>query len=397
MRHLYSLFISLILLSSSLTAANFKSGEEIKIQNAESGDYYIGGGDIEVLSPISGDLVIGGGEVIVNDSVSGDILAGCGRITINGMVGDDIRISGGEIDLNSRVIGDVFIFGGEVHINQDAEILGDLVIFGGDVKILGGIGGNVKCYSGNISFKGSAEGDFMVKSGQFKFDGPVNGNMEVQAEYIEVGDDAHCNGNLRYWHADGEIDFTGICENAVYDEELAMEDSDTDFSILAGILGIGLIVYWIIFILSSAVVLWLLDYTFGPYFELAAREVRNSFVKSLGYGMIYFIGIPILTLILFITLVGFPLGVLTLSIYSISLLFATWMIGLTVSYYFRNRSEKGWTESQTWLYALLTVVILKIVFMIPLLGATLKTVAMAAVYGTFFMMFIEGFKKRNVS
>ena len=48
---------------------------------------------------------------------------------------------------------------------------------------------------------------------------------------------------------------------------------------------------------------------------------------------------------------------------------------------------------QTLGYALLTVVVIKVIFWIPLLGQMLKTIAVATVYGAFLLMLFERKKK----
>ena len=123
--------------------------------------------------------------------------------------------------------------------------------------------------------------------------------------------------------------------------------------------------------------------------------MRDAFIKSFGYGMIYFVGIPVLIIVSFVIIIGFPIGILALSIYALSFIFATSIVGLAVGHYFKKKSGKDWTFWQTVSYAVLTVLILKIIFMIPILGTMLKTIAMAAVYGAFFMLFFEGIRNRG--
>ena len=311
------------------------------------------------------------------------------------MISDDVRIAGGQVSLNGTVEGDFIFLGGTLKLSESSIIKGDLICYGGEIHSYGKINGNTKIYAGNVKLKGNIDGDVEIKGGSIDFNSVVKGNMSMGAEEIEVGSGASCAGNINYWHSDGEIDFSGVCDNALYDEALAYEDKDIDWSILATAFGIGLIAYWIIFIMSSFVVLWILEHFFSAQFDQVASGIKSSFIKSFGYGMLYFIGIPVATLFCFITLVGFPIGVFGLFLFMLTLIFATSIIGLTIGHYFKNKSKQDWSLMQTVGYSLLTVVVIKIIFSAPLLGSLLKTIAMAGVYGGFLMMLLEGKKKSS--
>jgi len=395
MKHL-TLLLSIILLSYlNIFAANFKSGDEVKIESAEGGDYYVAGGEIILSTSISGDFVVSGGEITINDSIQGDLLAAGGLITVNGVITDDIRISGGEIVINSIVYGDVIAFGGRVRITDKGQVMGDVVCFAGEVSLYGDVKGNINAYGGTLRLMNKVDGNAIVKAGEFKFDGNVKGNMEIQAQNIELGSNAACSGNIRYWQSGGELDFSGISENAVYDEQLSFENKEFDYSVITSLLGVGIVIYWVIFILAVILVLIILEYFLSNQFDRAAYEVRNSFVKSFGYGMLYLLGIPVLIVISFVIIIGFPIGLFALSLYGMSILFATSVVGLCVSHYFMNKSTQNWTTFQIVAYATITVVILKIIFMIPILGTMLKTIAMAGVYGAFLMLAFERVKNKT--
>ena len=263
------------------------------------------------------------------------------------------------------------------------------------MSLYGEVFGDINIYGGTLRLKNNIGGNAIIKAGELNFDGSVSGNMEIQAQSIELGSDALCSGKISYWQSDGEIDFSGVCENAIYDELLSFDEKDIDYSVLSGILGIGIVIYWVIFILAVIIVLIVLEYFFSKYFDLAAYEVRYSFVKSFGYGMLYLIGIPVLIVISFVIIIGFPIGLFALSLYSMSILFANSVVGLCMSHYFRKKSKQDWSTFQVIAYATITVIILKIIFMIPVLGTMLKTIAMASVYGAFLMLAFEGLRNKN--
>lgn len=390
-----SLLVSLILLNSFISvAANFKSGDEIHIESAQNGDLYLAAGEITLSSILYGDLIASGGEITLNDSVYGDLLLAAGRIDINGNITDDLRITAGEVVVNGYVGGDIIFFGGVLRLTEDAEVMGDIVCFGGEISLHGKVHGHLKIYAGEVKLENQVMGNAEIKAENILFNGSVDGDMILQAEEISLGDNTHCAGSLRYWQKEGMLDFSGKCDDATFDEDLSVGGKENG-AMLGKLFGIGLIAYWVIFILSSFLILLLLEYFAGRYFDRAAAAINNAFVKSFGYGMLYLLGIPVLIVLSFVIIVGFPIGLLALSLYGLSLLFATSVVGLCVGHYFKNRSSQQWTLMQTVSYSLISVVILKIFFFIPWLGTLAKTVAMASVYGAFLLMLFEGARKKE--
>ena len=395
MKHLFFLSVLLFITFFSAKAANFKSDDEVVLDEIQKSDLYVAAGEINISAPVRGDLVASGGDITVEDSVYGDLLVAGGNLEVEAFIGDDIRVAAGEISIRSVVRGDVIVFGGSLEISENALIYGDVICFGGEIRLHGKINGNVKIFGGEVSIHNEIGGNVEVKSGMISFHGKVEGDMTLQAEEISLGPDASCKGRLRYWHNGEELDFTGICEDAQFDKDLKIGGEEADWSLLGTMFGLGLIAYWVIYILSSFVILLLLEHFLGRYFESIIPDLKDSFFKSFGYGMMYLIGAPVLTLLAFITIIGIPVGLFTMSIYTLSLIFGTSIIGLTLGYYFRQKTASNWTHMQMVAYSLGIVVIIKILFIIPWLGTMLKTVAMASVYGAFLMRFFEGVRKKE--
>lgn len=377
-----------------IEAAHFKSGEELIIDEANYGDHYIAGGEVSVNAVIYGDLVIAGGEVSVNDSVIQDALVSGGKIWINGYIGDDVRVAGGEIEINGTVRGDVISFGGKILIGENAEIWGDVIAFGGEIEIEGEVTGDLLCMGGEVELSGEVDGDVELKAGKVELEGYIGGSLKLSTRELNLDKNARCDGVITYWTGDSDDDLSSL-GNAKYDESLAMENRDINWKVLGTILGVGFVAYWLIFIVSAFLLLLFLQQFFGKYFIESATSIRDSFVKSFGYGMLFFIGVPMASLILIFTIVGLPIGLLIMGFFMLSLMFSTAISGLVVSHYFEQRSGQNWSYFQNIGYALLTVIILKIIFLIPLLGNLAKIIVLAAVYGSFLMLIVERQRSRK--
>ena len=389
MKKLILLVVTVYFSVLSAFSANYKSGEVVDVSAANLGDYYLAGKDINVSSIIIGDVIAAGENVWIKDSVRGDLLIGAGKIDIDGYIGDDARLSAGEIVINSRIEGDLIVFAGMVKVTQDASIAGDVICYAGEITLYGNVGGNLISAGGEIKLKNTIGGNVEIKAGEIFFDAHVMGDMEMAGKEIILGEGASCDGSITYWSGEGEMDFSGISHSAIYDDDLAIIEEDEDWSSIVKWMGIGVIAYWIIFILSAFLVILILEYLFGNYFSQAASLLAKSWIKSFGFGMLFFIGVPVVIIILLVSIIGIPIGLFALSIFLIALLFSTTVSGITIVHYFKNKSSQEWTYLQTVAYSLLSVIILKIFFMAPFIGGILKKIVAAFVYGALMLLQFE--------
>ena len=385
--------LALLTLNAFSQSSNYQAGDEVTISQDQSGNQYLAGENVEINAKVHGDVVAGAAQIKINDSIFDDLLLGAGEVHVNAYVGDDARISGGEIDINSPIDGDLIVFGGQIELSKEASVKGDVVVYGGQVTVSGDVGGSLRCAGGQIDVSSNIGGDVSIQGGKVEFTGSAEGNMRVAGKDLEFGENARCMGELRYWSEEGEMDLSHVSDNAVFDEDLAIVEQEMDWGILAAMAGMGIIAYWIIFVLSTFMVLLLLQHFFGKFFEQAAQTVTEKFVLSFGYGMLYFVIVPVLSVLMFIIIIGFPIGVLTLSLYLITLLFVASITGLTVAHYFKLRYNQNWTYFATVGYALITVIVLKVIFWIPVLGGLLKILLASASYGAFILMITKSLKK----
>ena len=365
---------------------NFEANKNITISNDQPSDQYLAGSKIHVNAKVDGDVIATGESVVINDSVFGDLLIGAGSITVNSYIGDDIRVFGGDVEINGIVEGDLIVFAGKVTISEDAVIDGNVISYAGEITLNGFVNGNFFASGGELDINGEIGGNAELKAGAIELNAKIFNDLKISGKEITLGSKAVCEGSVRYWSEDGEMDFSNVSSSATYDEDLAMVDEKFDWGIMAALLGFGIITYWIIFILSAFMVILLLEHFLGTYFSQAADMLSSKFILSFGYGMLYFIGVPVLIVLLFVMIIGIPIGLLLASLYVMTLLFTVSVVGLTVAHFFKNKYGKSWTYFETVAYALLTVVVFKVIFWIPILGWLVKRVVGAAVFGAIILL-----------
>ncbi len=373
------LAVTSILFTLSANAAIFKTGEEVIISKPVDEDLYVAGETITIDAVIGGDLIAAGGVVTVNDTITEDLTITAGDVVINAYVGDDARIFGENIKIQQDINGDVIVFGAYIQIDKGVTINGDLIIFAGQALMNGTVNGKVKLFGGELSLNGVFKKEAHVKAEELRINGIVEGTSELAANTIELGENSQFYGKVEYWQREGEINFDPYMRSAEasYNEDLMFTEGEVDWEYF----GLSIVTFWILYTLSVWLTLILLVFLFSKAFSRAGDSVNHSYFRNFGYGAAYFIGLPLLTAILFITLIGIPIGLLTLNIYGLSLLFAFSITSVILAYGFNARYNKNWNKWRIIVAAAIIFLLMKLITLIPFIGWLVMMIIVGLAFG----------------
>jgi hypothetical protein len=310
--------------------------------------------------------------------VYNDLLLAGGTVYINGYVADDIRCAGGELHILKSIGGDLVIAGGKVDIAKQVFVAGGLMTSGGDVVLNGTINSDVRSNAGTFTFNGKANRNFNCRSEKLIINGTVTGNSVLAARQITIGNNASLNNNVRYWTGHGNFDFKQSIKsgNAVYDPSLKLKTKSWYYLGQATMLGF----FW--YLGSVFIFILLIQYLFGRTIKKAGDNLSGSIFKSLGWGFIFFIGVPILVLLLLITIIGIPVGLMLMFSYIALIVLATIITSLVSANWYNNRFQMNWGFWQTVLTALGMFILLKIITFTPFLGWLFMLVIAATAFGS---------------
>lgn len=136
MKKLLIAFLAFALAVPSLAlAANFQANMNVPAGESVVGNLYLAGPNPTVNGNVQGDLYVAGGNVIVTGNVADDLVAAGGNISVSGKVNGDLRAFGGSLFVDAVVDGEVIVSGGDVKIGPNAQIRKDLVAAGGTVEV----------------------------------------------------------------------------------------------------------------------------------------------------------------------------------------------------------------------------------------------------------------------
>jgi hypothetical protein len=290
-----------------------------------------------------GDLFAGGGTVIVSGPVDADLVAGGGTVTVLGAVGDDLRIGGGNVLLQGTIGDDALVGGGTIELR--GPVGGDAWLFGGSVSIEAPIGGDARFFGGSIYINA-----------------PIAGSVEVEAEELVLGPQARLAGDLLYRSPqEAEFETGAQVAGAVSYEPREVHGAGEAFAAFATLAALA----QLLMLLAGSFFFLLV---FRRYVELLVAAAFARPLAEVARGVVLLIGLPIASILLFVTVIGIPLGIIGLASFVALMVFASLMAPLLLGvllYKWFSRSE-GYTLS--WKSALLGVFAYFVLGLVPLLG-----------------------------
>ena len=260
--------------------------------------------------------------VLLAVPVSAAEVRGLESVTIESgeVVDDDLYAAGSTITIDGTVNGDLWAAGGTININ--GTVKGDVVVAVSTLNIDGEVGQTVRVVGATININGSIGGDLMI-----------GGNS------VTIGSTAAIGGDLTYFsNNDAEIHPSAIIGGKIT-RNLTKLEWPFKWGLLANIL-VRLLAFLMVLLIGVVIVLMM-----PRRMALMADTIKTKPWFSLGWGAIILFGVPIAAIIVCVTIVGIPLGLVTLALWGIAiylsqivvaLFIGRWIIG-----YFAKTDSRG--------------------------------------------------------
>ena len=358
-----SLLVGALIIPVVAFAAELRMGESPSLSSSETiqKDLYLAGGNVTSSGKVNGDLAAAGGSILVNGPVSQDLFVGGGSITIIADIGDDLRVAGGNIIINGKIGNDVVAGGGQTSISGSG-VGGDVLWAGGMLRVDAPVGGNMQL----------AGGEVVINS-------RVRGNVQFKGTKLTLGKDAVIDGNLDYSAQKEATIETG----AVVKGQTTFEPQKAP---RAPISGKGIIAFLSLVFLGKFLSLLVFALALGLFFRrYAAVLVDNAVAQPLletGRGLIVLIVLPVVSIMLLVTLIGVPLGMLGIIGFVALLLFASPLAAIIVGSVVHKWIFKPDGYQIAWQTILLGVVVYSLLGIIPIIGGIAKFILILLALGS---------------
>jgi hypothetical protein len=320
------------------------------------------------------NLYTAAGAVTIDGTTTGDLYAAGGTVLVNGKVEQDAIIAGGTILLKGGVGGDVRVFGGTVNIV--GPIGGDLLIFGGNVTVSASepkagssettapsVGGDVVACAGNLILNGSVGGHVLLNGGSITINSKVAGTANTirAGKQLVFGPHAAIS-NVSYTGAQEPVIQSGADVHSV--DFHRIENTRGARHRVAGLITLAFLVKLLAWIAAGLVLLYFLRRRTNAVVE----TMRSSPWGSLGIGFLAVLVIPIITVILLLTVVGYYVAFLLIVPY----IFFLGISCLTAAIFTGAWAVKLLTKKTQlvldWQAVVIGVVVFAILGLIPVVG-----------------------------
>lgn len=323
------------------------------------GDYFAAGSLVTISGTVNGDVYAFAGQVVIDGRVNGDVIVAAGRVSISGRVSQDVRVAGGQVTLSGEVGRNVTVAGGSIELTRGAAIKGGLVAAGGTVHVAAPVDRVVRVAAGTL----------IVSS-------RIGENLDAAVGALTLASNADIQGNVRYMsRREASVDKGARVRGRLSRTEPPGLPGPTPRRLIAFLTGGALVLMAVSFV--STLVLGLLSIRFLPrYHGSAVAILREKPWTALGVGFLAAVVTPVVCLLLLVTIVGAPLGLIVAVSYGILLywgrIFVASRIGEAICQLFRAAPGPGWTF-------LVGLLVYYLLVLIPLVGGLV--VALVVLFG----------------
>ena len=245
-----------------------------------------------------------------------------------------------------------------------------VVITGPVVVERGDTSGDVVVIDGDVLVRGTVDGDLVVINGEITLRGRVTGDVIAVTDKVIVGEAGKIEGDLRY----GDKKPEGATSDTVQGDVKRF-----DAESIGAPLGVGIVIGVWLAVTLSIFLLGLVLLLLAPRaFEAIGRAGRSSPGKSLLFGLLTFILLPILALVALVTVIGIPLGFVLL--FALVPLYATAYVSTAFILGRRILPNKAKV-----LAFLVGLVILRLLALIPFVGGLIGFLALLFGLGAIFV------------
>lgn len=298
--------------------AETRAASDVVIGSGErvTEDLYIAAGTVEFNGQASRDVVIAAGEVTIGGTIAGSVQMAAGRAELTGRVDGTLRIVSGMVTVSGSVGGDVVMAGGQLDVTSSGRIGGNLIVAGGAIDVRGGVAGDVSGFTGQSTLGGTFQGA-----------------VDLRTDDLEVRDTARISGPVTY-SSRQQADVSANAQLAQGIDQQGLDPWGEGENPVSRASGSLLRTLW-------ALVVGVLLVVAAP--RLANRLGANGrrLLPAFLLGLLALVAVPIVALILMVTVVGLPAGLILLGLYLIALYLTQVVVGMAIG---RFMLPRGWND-----------------------------------------------------
>lgn len=300
------------------SATEFRKGETLEVGKDETikGDLFFTGPRGHVDGTVDGDLYFFGQSIDISGHITGDAIVFAQSVRVNGQIDGNVRAFANNLTITGSVVKNVLSFNDFVNL-----------------ETAGKIGGSMTTFAGTTGLDGHLGRDLVVMGGQTIISGTVDGGVQAKADSLTIGSTAHVGGKIKY---EGEHQ-ANVASGANLAQPVEFTQRVHESKYKESHYYVWRVIWTAAFVLFGMVLFLLM-----PKFATEAVSAGERVGAPLGLGLLVFPGVFIAAIIACITVVGIPLGVLTLGLWFLVLNCAEIVVGTVVGNWIFGKSKDTW-------------------------------------------------------
>lgn len=298
-------------------AQTFRSGDTMNVSQSETidGSAWIAGSTVDIAGKVNGDVFCTGQTVTISGEVDGDVLCAAQTVTVSGKVNGDVRVAGQVVAISGDVQGSVSAAGQTVTLEGGGRIGRDASFAGQTVQV-----------------NGTVDRDLAIGSASATIDSTVGRNVNAAVETLTLASGTRIAGAVDYTGPNALIKQDGaqVAGKITYTER---HDTGNGQAAAAGAAWTGTVVWSLMLLFSAVVFALIFPRELQRTTDASVVSVPNALLTVL-VGLIAGIVMPFITILLFVTVLGIPLGLLVLTAWALIVMlsgaFAAYYLGRVV-------------------------------------------------------------------
>lgn len=324
----------------------WRAGARVHVVASEHHDVWAAGAVVSVRGIVNHELTAAGAEIDVDVTTKGDSRLAGAIVSVKGNIEKDLYVAGARLNVDARVGGSLQAGGARLIIGSQSEIEGPIRLAAADVV-----------------FAGTSRGSAEIYGDAVQIDGRIGGNLLVRARSVTIAKTAVVEGDAVFETLDDPDIEEGATLKGRQTVTLPRPGPRETWSIaraLAAVvlfgIGAGLILGLILLIAAR------------PMVEQTISQIRQAPFRTFLIGLAVVILVPLIAVVLMATVIGIPIGLLTLLAFPLMLLVAWVVAAFAVADWLFNRGRAERSFGGRLLLLLAGLVVVTLIGIIPVLG-----------------------------
>ena len=298
-----SLLALLLVLPPVPTHAESTPADNVHVTQDQiiSGNLYVTGKAITIDGVISGDLIAAAKSITINGQVAGDIIAFAQEISIDGSVDGNVRTIARDVRINGRVARNISALGSTIFLGSSSYTAWDTYLAAAKIDALGKVEGNLNCWSNQVTVSGQVGKDLNISAPSTK-----------KRSLIKIESTANIGSNVNY----SSLEALDISETASVGGDINRSIPESQAAKLWGVV-------WLIketILIFAALIMGLaLIYLARPSVKRIVEHLEAAPLKAFLTGFWLFFAIPLASLVLAMTIIGLPFGLVIMALWLIAI------------------------------------------------------------------------------